>query len=66
MMHLLCFQGYTALHLASIHGHQRLVHALIHLYSESIQLIRRPRGATLSQGFEPGTGLFPWQSCGGS
>lgn len=39
-MRVLLFQGYTALHLASIHGHQRLVHALIHLHSESDQLTR--------------------------
>lgn len=34
----LCFQGYTALHLASIHGHQHVVHALINTYSESVYL----------------------------
>ncbi|TWW75489.1 hypothetical protein D4764_13G0001510 [Takifugu flavidus] len=25
--------GYTALHLASIHGHQHVVHTLIHIYN---------------------------------
>lgn len=37
-------QGYTALHLASIHGHQHVVHALIHIYSESLNVTTSRRG----------------------
>lgn len=37
-------QGYTALHLASIHGHQHVVHALIHIYSESLYVTTPRRG----------------------
>lgn len=33
-----CLQGYTALHLASIHGHQHLVRNLVNTYSESVHL----------------------------
>lgn len=31
-----CPQGYTALHLASIHGHQNVVHALINTHSKFV------------------------------
>ncbi|MEQ2241328.1 hypothetical protein ILYODFUR_024203 [Ilyodon furcidens] len=51
------FQGYTALHLASIHGHQDIIQTLISTYNAKIN-IRDYHGKTALQYWSGSTDIF--------
>lgn len=53
-----CFQGYTALHLASIHGHEHVVQALINTYSESLSFRHSAPSGGLQYGSQTSSSTF--------